>query len=144
MNRHPGLAKELIKICLKPRPLAEQSLDGLQLGELAVAVEGGFPSRTIKAIGDERHAVLRTRRPCRRDRVGALALAGRHQRHMRHAGLDLVEPRPERFPVGPDGRTREDNDRALRSEEHTSEHPSLMRITYAVFRLQQKKTTTHT
>src|SRR3546814_978719 len=69
MNRHPGLAKELIKICLKPRPLAEQSLDGLQLGELAVAVEAGFPSRTIKAIGDERHAVLRTRRPCRRDRV---------------------------------------------------------------------------
>src|SRR3546814_14709845 len=62
MNRHPGLAKELIKICLKPRPLAEQSLDGLQLGELAVAVEGGFPSRTIKAIGDERHAVLRDRK----------------------------------------------------------------------------------
>src|SRR3546814_4844369 len=28
--------------------------------------------------------------------------------------------------------------RALRSEEHTSELPSLMRITYAVFRLKQK------
>src|SRR3546814_7988012 len=48
MNRHPGLAKELIKICLKPRPLAEQSLDGLQLGELAVAVEGGLDRKSTR------------------------------------------------------------------------------------------------
>src|SRR3546814_3525461 len=31
----------------------------------------------------------------------------------------------------------------LRSEEHTSELQSLMRISYAVFRLKKKKTTTH-
>src|SRR3546814_8303052 len=31
----------------------------------------------------------------------------------------------------------------MRSEEHTSELPSLMRISYAVFCLKKKKTTTH-
>src|SRR3546814_1007371 len=34
----------------------------------------------------------------------------------------------------------EDNEKALRSEEHTSELQSLMRISYAVFCLKKKKT----
>src|SRR3546814_7539165 len=33
--------------------------------------------------------------------------------------------------------------RRIRSEEHTSELQSLMRITYAIFSFKQKKTTTH-
>src|SRR3546814_4190214 len=35
------------------------------------------------------------------------------------------------------------NDLRLRSEEHTSEHQSLMRISYAVFCLKKKMYTTH-
>src|SRR3546814_8175191 len=56
---------------------------------------------------------------------------------------------------GADGRPRTDGERARlrrrgdaadgeRSEEHTSELQSLMRISYAVFCLKKKKTATHT
>src|SRR3546814_10037746 len=39
------------------------------------------------------------------------------------------------------GTTGEKRDTGMRSEEHTSELPSLMRISYAVFCLNKKKTT---
>src|SRR3546814_10719525 len=41
------------------------------------------------------------------------------------------------------GRRRQGAARPRRSEEHTSELQSLMRISYAVFCLKKKKTTTH-
>src|SRR3546814_3654725 len=43
-----------------------------------------------------------------------------------------------------DLRAADGNDRAARSEEHTSELQSLMRISYAVFCLKKKKTKRHT
>src|SRR3546814_3877882 len=53
----------------------------------------------------------------------------------RHAPTP-TDPRPARTPA-PD-RQRRQNYHPLRSEEHTSELQSLMRISYAVFRLKKK------
>src|SRR3546814_3759859 len=62
--------------------------------------------------------------------------------------LDIVRTGPRtlrrqyRRPIPPVGRTRDQHHRALlalRSEEHTSELQSLMRISYAVFCLKKKK-----
>src|SRR3546814_7844958 len=47
------------------------------------------------------------------------------------------------FPGGPGNTTFEGGDFATRSEEHTSELQSLMRISYAVFCLKKKKQQTH-
>src|SRR3546814_8164501 len=46
--------------------------------------------------------------------------------------------------AGGDGTTNHDNENNLRSEEHTSELQSLMRIPYAVFCLKKKKKKTRT
>src|SRR3546814_2319178 len=81
--------------------------------------------------------LFRSARPAARGR--------RDYRRHRHADLragqfpdELRDDRPCR---GPDaGRPRD----AGRSEEHTSELQSLMRISYAVFCLKKKKTTTST
>src|SRR3546814_1255399 len=53
-------------------------------------------------------------------------------------GIDPVVELAQRRGVGADG------DEAGRSEEHTSELQSLMRISYAVFCLKKKTTTTYT
>src|SRR3546814_2854845 len=54
-------------------------------------------------------------------------------------------PRPNsrRQPPGPKSRRRARPESARRSEEHTSELQSLMRISYAVFCLKKKKNTKH-
>src|SRR3546814_8222291 len=46
-------------------------------------------------------------------------------------------------PQAVEGLERRENDEAERSEEHTSELQSLMRISYAVFCLKKKKPTSH-
>src|SRR3546814_9638786 len=51
------------------------------------------------------------------------------------------DDRVERFGIGPPGGEREFV--AVRSEEHTSELQSLMRISYAVFCLKKKKMNAH-
>src|SRR3546814_10868133 len=65
-----------------------------------------------------------------------------------HRRAAMVRPRPlQRVEdgarrldaVGDRRRAVEDQDRVLRSEEHTSELQSLMRISYAVFCLKKKK-----
>src|SRR3546814_1212870 len=76
------------------------------------------------------------RSACRGRRVGSID--GRDQRLLQHQGGGLSPPRarggfrsPERVAPCRDRRT-------LRSEEHTSELQSLMRISYAVFCLKKK------
>src|SRR3546814_7840793 len=66
--------------------------------------------------------------------------AGRHQtRRAGHAGAGGDEQDGDHVHPGP-----RDRQAAVRSEEHTSELQSLMRISYAVFCLKKKKTTDHT
>src|SRR3546814_10713273 len=60
----------------------------------------------------------------------------------RVAGAGLTHPPPDFCRSG--GNALSDHRRcAIRSEEHTSELQSLMRISYAVFCLKKKNTTTH-
>src|SRR3546814_964744 len=90
--------------------------------------------------GDGDDAVARTARP-------RLPLAG--EPHL-GAGLDPGgELEVDRLAVGQRDalhrlrrRVEEGNGEAIRSEEHTSELQSLMRISYAVFCLKKKKPTT--
>src|SRR3546814_2316053 len=69
-----------------------------------------------------------------------------HQIRLRlqHPGLavGLLPQRPEERHEQVD-QQQPRNDRQARSEEHTSELQSLMRISYAVFCLKKKNTTTH-
>src|SRR3546814_5251837 len=58
-----------------------------------------------------------------------------------HDGIRYVPPCSGRGWPGAGGRRRPNNER---SEEHTSELQSLMRISYAVFCLKKKKNTKHT
>src|SRR3546814_3056613 len=83
------------------------------------------------------HATIRS--PCRRD-VRALAGDGRR-------GAAIVVRRPVRRYRARRARLRLCRGAGGRSEEHTSELQSLMRISYAVFCLKKKKTynnSTHT
>src|SRR3546814_5052855 len=89
-------------------------------------------------------------------RVPAAAEAGAQRTRDGAAGLDAIPGRRSRDPRGADPRLRlrlqapvdvehvpEDLQPAQRrSEEHTSELQSLMRISYAVFCLKKKKNTT--
>src|SRR3546814_5967042 len=72
--------------------------------------------------------------------------AGRHLlRHEAEPGRDVARP-TERFTVSDSRNQRgcaKDADAGYRSEEHTSELQSLMRISYAVFCLKNKNTLTH-
>src|SRR3546814_5936291 len=81
------------------------------------------------------------------DHVGA-----RHLRALKHVEADAAETENDDIVAGNDLRRVHDcadasGDTATRSEEHTSELQSLMRIQYAVFCLkkktQQKKENTH-
>src|SRR3546814_4049266 len=84
-------------------------------------------------------------------RLGGSAAERDPRRHRRPAGRldpesvrrDAVPPAPSARPRRPLGRVRErlrEHAALLRSEEHTSELQSLMRISYAVFCLTNKKT----
>src|SRR3546814_6916672 len=64
--------------------------------------------------------------------------AGDHQRRQAPGVRGCPAPRRKHGP-----RHRHGRDRGLRSEEHTSELQSLMRISYAVFCLKKKTHTTH-
>src|SRR3546814_4664004 len=55
-------------------------------------------------------------------------------------GVALVERAPRKVMLTPAGRDVAARARRVRSEEHTSELQSLMRISYAVFCLKEKKT----
>src|SRR3546814_5349894 len=78
-------------------------------------------------------------RMAREDRSQLLAycrivIAGLHQRFGRVAQTETGEQRAPECRLD-----RADGDPSTRSEEHTSELQSLMRISYAGFRLQKKK-----
>src|SRR3546814_6862792 len=81
-----------------------------------------------RALGGDRAISLPAPQPCERAGVRGrygLPLARHRAAHQRHRRAHL------RHPLSLD---------ALRSEEHTSELQSLMRISYAVFCLKKKKT----
>src|SRR3546814_8210384 len=71
---------------------------------------------------------------CRRMIVGARCASTRQQRKEECDGLTHVPPPPSAIPADADFPSRP------RSEEHTSELQSLMRISYAVFCLKTKTT----
>src|SRR3546814_10195115 len=73
-------------------------------------------------------------------------LGGRHERAQRkveEVELDQRRRVAEELDVAGHGAPQQRRTRALRSEEHTSELQSLMRISYAVFCLKKKKHITH-
>src|SRR3546814_8635985 len=72
-----------------------------------------------------------------RSPVARARRAARHP-HARVAGFDRGVPRHHR-PAERSAGARRRSERRLRSEEHTSELQSLMRISYAVFCLKKKK-----
>src|SRR3546814_9634901 len=87
---------------------------------------GGLPVETFLLVADILHGLARGFFDQRLgDRVGAAHFASQH---------DLVG-RGQRFA----GDARERIGGQIRSEEHTSELQSLMRISYAVFCLKKKK-----
>src|SRR3546814_8504518 len=81
--------------------------------------------RVPAADGRRGHVRLADLRPARR-RLRCAAIAGDQRQHDDRERA-AAEPRRRRY-----------NDRATRSEEHTSELQSLMRTSYAVFCLKQK------
>src|SRR3546814_6041102 len=89
-------------------------------------LQGDDPQARRVLVGDEDEL-----RPCVAD-IGPVILQLRDQRARRGAGLRQIDERDGVAVVGPFGR----------SEEHTSELQSLMRISYAVFCLKKKKTQT--
>src|SRR3546814_1937456 len=95
-----------------------------------------FPDTTLFRSGDDRHA----RRAAQGRRRGCGAVRLRQARQLfRTPGRPLdqaISPRRNRD----DGRDGAADRVAARSEEHTSELQSLMRISYAVFCLKKKST----
>src|SRR3546814_3328408 len=103
-------------------------------------------------------ALFRSARLCRADEPGArVRTGGREVARYHRSGTRAVHPRavlrdqphPEPHPQSHRLRARRGGDDAAalgfrRSEEHTSELQSLMRISYAVFCLKKKKTYTNT
>src|SRR3546814_9157687 len=87
-------------------------------------LQGGGLARAVEPLQQGGDVGVRGDRLGEHD-VAAPALALQARRHV-HRGAEVVQP-----PVEGDG--------DVRSEEHTSELQSLMRISYAVFCLQKKK-----
>src|SRR3546814_3274509 len=83
---------------------------------------------------------------CWTDRVGKLSPADRSSRNIgEHVGRDHHRKNPDDDFQTPGQRAKPDErHRRERSEEHTSELQSLMRISYAVFCLKKKKTRLNT
>src|SRR3546814_2026337 len=100
-----------------------------------------------RAAFDEREAQVVRRVPRRRDRFQRPTVAGNALAVGEHAvgGIVGVEGRIGARPVVLKDQRRAADDRGagrrLRSEEHTSELQSLMRISYAVFCLKKKTST---
>src|SRR3546814_4688420 len=96
-----------------------------------------FGARDLDALvglghvgADEAAALEREQEALGRLRFGLHLVAGRHEERLR---FDYQKTLAARLGYA-------DDDRNLRSEEHTSELQSLMRISYAVFCLKKKKT----
>src|SRR3546814_2631080 len=80
-----------------------------------------------------------------RSAVTAADVAANAPRNARREGVGLIAPiRTSVFRIQGGWSGSEGMDAARRSEEHTSELQSLMRISYAVFCLKKKKPTQHT
>ena len=81
MDRNICVPQQLIEVRLDTRPLAEQSLDGVQFENLPVPLESGLPPRTVKAVNHDRDVYFGPRRPGRSDLVdveGGVAGTGYH------------------------------------------------------------------
>src|SRR3546814_3367672 len=76
-------------------------------------------------------------------RAANLYMIATHRRQIIHGveGCDLISPHIGHIQFPGDELDHRDRKPALRSEEHTSELQSLMRISYAVFCLKKKKQT---
>src|SRR3546814_1089563 len=85
----------------------------------------GADEAIIDAVGEARIGT-----PYRFDHFGLTHIVGLAANERRHAAARRI------------GIERGWRERHMRSEEHTSELQSLMRISYAVFRLKKKKKTT--
>src|SRR3546814_1745116 len=73
-------------------------------------------------------------------RIGLICRVRQEQRHHAVQAIDVIDPLLGRQPIqGLDAVTKRREAPANRSEEHTSELQSLMRISYAVFCLKKKK-----
>src|SRR3546814_999716 len=127
---------------LRAGAAAQVQLAGVDEAGLAVGVDRG----DVAAVH-----VQRQQAAVRVARVHVLA-AGLHRTRAQAAALpvDVEEERAQADAGLADRATRDDRgpeveaveaDRRVRSEEHTSELQSLMRISYAVFCLKKKKTT---
>src|SRR3546814_8641419 len=80
------------------------------------------------------------RRRDRREPTFARAIAGCAGAIIRHQPAGQPGPRSPELVAGAGGASRDSGIARSRSEEHTSELQSLMRISYAVFCLQKKNT----
>src|SRR3546814_5704366 len=108
--------------------------------DLLAALEGAFELRKLpRVVG-----ALGLDRIVDGDHLGGVVLGCRHFEHVGQVVLALrvvagqaLQPALERHRVG-------GKDAGVRSEEHTSELQSLMRISYAVFCLKKKNNNNHT
>src|SRR3546814_1333144 len=105
----------------RPPPVLIRLEFGPQPQAGAPKEEGGDQPQPRRAIKDIAHAFL---------------AMGRRQRVRQHAKQEGAEAEPDQILPEQHDRRRD------RSEEHTSELQSLMRISYAVFCLKKKKTYT--
>src|SRR3546814_7870578 len=90
------------------------------------------PAPAGRPLSGDQHQARQVRRPDRSAEAGGTGERGGNADHDRLHAFDLARHRPR--PAG-------GADQPLRSEEHTSELQSLMRISYAVFCLKKKKNT---
>src|SRR3546814_4722030 len=93
----------------------------------------------LAALDAARMPRYRRQRPDRRVGTPDGAGAGRFAGHCRAVRRTQPAGRHRRTPVRGKARSRQDDADQHRSEEHTSELQSLMRISYAVFCLKKKK-----
>src|SRR3546814_10615491 len=123
-DRHRALAMEWARICIR-RKL--QGSNDLLLGRRSLRAR-----RAVRELADQAGA----------DRMGRADLRDRrHQDAADRAGVAIRRCAAQGWP---DPAARQSRARHLRrSEEHTSELQSLMRISYAVFCLKKKNTDTN-
>src|SRR3546814_5324744 len=121
--------------------MARRLVPGLALDRFANLRRAAIPMRFAIGLADARRDVAEpvARRPAHHRRIGVDELLGAK---FPQSGIGLVVHRPcdladafEAFEIALVGHAEQ----SLRSEEHTSELQSLMRISYAVFCLKKKK-----
>src|SRR3546814_2609121 len=114
----------------------EQDRDNLQEGIRAALNEAGLLNSEIGIVGDAVEVTLPSEDEADRARD---VINGLQQ------GLAITSPADNRLRVVfTEAALRERTNAAMRSEEHTSELQSLMRISYAVFCLKKQKHNTYT